>query len=71
MDELAGIAHLLLPFEQLLQPTEVLFVGGSSDPPLLVLPVRRDAVLGDPVHLLGADLHLEREPAIAHHRRVQ
>ena len=37
----------------------------------LVLPVRRNALLGDAVHLFGADLHLELMAALAHHRGVQ
>ena len=43
----------------------------GADPSFLVLPVRGDAFLGDPVHLGGADLHLERKPPLAHHRGVQ
>ena len=71
LQELLRIAHLLLPFEQLAQPDEVLLVAIGADAPFLVLPVRRDALLGDPVHLRGADLHLERQAALADDRRVQ
>ena len=62
LDELLRVADFLLPLEQLAQP------AGSScssrlvaDAALLVLPVRRDAFLRDAVHLLGADLDLERQ----------
>ena len=70
-EELLRIAHFLLPLEQLPQPLEVLLVAPGADAAFLVLPVRGDAFLGEPVHLLGADLHFEREAAIADHRGVQ
>ena len=71
LDELLRIAHFLLPLDQLPQPAEVLLVALRADAPFLVLPVRGDAFLGDPVHVDGADLHLERQAAVAHHRGVQ
>ena len=55
LHELAGVGGLLLPVDHALQPEQVL--GRLA---LLVAPVRGDAVLGAPVHLLGADLHLDR-----------
>src|SRR5690606_18906699 len=70
-DELARVAHFLLPLEQLAHPLEVPLVARVADASLLVLPVRGNAVLGLPVHLLGADLHLERRAALADHGRVQ
>ena len=60
--ELLRIAHFLLPLEQLPQPLEVLLVALGADAAFLVFPVRGDAFFGEPVHLLGADLHFEREP---------
>ena len=33
--------------------------------------MRRDALFGDPVHLLRADLHFELVARVAHHSRVQ
>ena len=33
--------------------------------------MRRNAFLGDTVHLFGPDLHLELVTAVAHHRSVQ
>ena len=38
---------------------------------LLVLPVRGDAGLGDPVHVLGADLHFDRHAVRPEQRGVQ
>ena len=35
--------------------------GVGPLPAFLVFPVRRDAFFGDAVHLLGADLHFERD----------
>ena len=61
LQELLRIADLLLPLEQLPQPQEVLLVAVRADAAFLVLPVRGDALLGDLVHLGGADLHFERE----------
>ena len=43
----------------------------SSSPRRLVQPVRGDARLGDPVHVVRADLHLERRAERAEQRRVQ
>ena len=71
LQELLRVADFLLRFEQLAQPLKVLLVALGADAAFLVLPVRRDALLGDPVHLLGADLHLERQAALADDRRVQ
>ena len=71
LDELLRVADLLLPLEQLAQPDEVGLVARGPDPPLLVLPVRGNPLLGVQVHLLGADLHLEGEPVVADDRGVQ
>ena len=38
---------------------------------LFIAPMRRDAVFGKLVHLLGADLHLHRSPVVTHHNGVQ
>ena len=57
--ELARVAHLALPLDQLPQPGDALVVVGRTALALLVLPVRRDALFGDAVHLLGPDLHFE------------
>ena len=66
LHELAGVGGLLLPVDHALQPEEVL--GRFA---LLVAPVRGDAELGAPVHLLRADLHLDRLARRPDDRRVQ
>jgi hypothetical protein len=71
LHELLRIPDLLLHLEQLAQPLEVALVAMIADAPFLVFPVRRNAFLGAAVHLLGADLHLEREPELADDRGVQ
>ncbi len=59
LEELLRAVRVLLQLEELAEPAEVLgqLVGLAVS---LVEPVRRDAVLGGAVHLLGADLHLEQ-----------
>ena len=42
------------------QPREALLVLLGQGPAVLIFPVRRNPLLGHAVHLLGADLHLER-----------
>ena len=71
LDELLRIADFLLPLDQLPQPAEVLLVRLGADAAFLVLPVRGDAFLGDPVHVDGPDLDLEGQAAVADDRRVQ
>jgi len=71
VDELSGVPLLLLPLEQLAQPGEVSLVRCDPDAAFLVFPVRRDPLLGHRVHLLGADLDLERNPLVADDRGVQ
>ena len=65
------VAHFLLHFEQLPDPLEVPLVAVVADAPLLVLPVRGDALFRVPVHLFGANLHFEWHAPLADHRRVQ
>ena len=60
--ELARVLHVALPFHQVAQPGDALIVGRRAFAAFLVLPVRGDALLGDAVHFLGADLHFERLP---------
>ena len=57
--------------EQLAQPLEMLLVALGADAAFLVFPVRGNAFFREPMHLVGANLHLERETAIANHRGVQ
>src|SRR6202008_1412596 len=68
------VGDLVAPREQLAQPRDLLLeraVGALRFTALLVAPVRRDAELGMPVHLLGADLHLYRLARRTDHRSVQ
>ncbi|MEZ4237561.1 MAG: hypothetical protein R3F59_15725 [Myxococcota bacterium] len=46
-------------------------VGAQAEVTLLVLPVRRDALARDAVHLLGADLDLDAAVLRADDRGVQ
>ena len=71
LQELLGIANLLLPFEELPQPDEILFVATGADTPFLVLPVRGDPLFSRPVHLHRSDLHLEGKATLADHGRVK
>lgn len=76
VEELAGVGGLLLPVEQLAQPRHlphlaIVDATAVRAALVLVLPVRRDAVLGPPVHLVGADLDLDRLALRPDDRRVQ
>ena len=71
LNELVRVADFLLHFQQLADPLEVALVAMVADAAFLVFPVRRDAFLGVAMHLVGANLHLERHPALADDRRVQ
>ena len=66
LEEGDRVVLLLLDVGEALHPGD-LFVRGA----LLVAPVRGDAELGAPVHLEGADLHLDGLAARSDHRRVQ
>ena len=57
--ELVGVGHFALPLHELADPGEAGFVLGGDVVAGLVLPVGGDALFGDAVHLLGADLDLE------------
>ena len=70
LEELLGAVRVLLQLEQLAEPAEVL-VQLVRRAVALVDPVRRDAVLGGAVHLLGADLHLEQLAARTEDRGVE
>ncbi len=78
VEELPGIGGLGLPVGDVGEPGEIGVVAPLSSPLLppfdclvLVLPVRRDAELGALVHLLGADLDLDRLALRPDDRRVQ
>ena len=63
MDEFLGVGVLLI-FKEAAHPFVVVLARAAVDA-LFVLPVRGDAVFGDLVHFLGADLHLERDAVCA------
>jgi hypothetical protein len=70
---LGGVAHVVLPLEELAQPRQtnlkgVLFAVGGA---LLVAPVRGDAVFGRAVHRFRSNLNFERDAAVADDGRVQ
>ena len=70
-EELARIAHFVLPLKDVAQPGEALLVAGPLRLPFLVLPVGRNAHLRHAVHLLGAQLHLEGLAVRTNHRGMQ
>jgi hypothetical protein len=65
------VPDLLLPLEQLAQPQDVGILALPIALALLVPPVGGDALLGDQIHLPGADLDLEGLPRLAHHGGVE
>src|SRR6266511_2161414 len=78
LEELARVGELLLELDELAQPAERLRIllrerlaALPVAPLLLVGPVRGDALLGDPVHLAGPDLHLDALALRADHGRVE
>ena len=74
LHELAGVLGLGLPVHDLPKPLQllVLSVGPLASAPLvLVHPVRRDAVLSGLVHVVRADLDLERLALRPDDRRVE
>ena len=69
VDKFLGV-RILLIFEETAHPLIILLVGAAGDA-LLILPMGGDAVFGDVVHLLRADLHLEHHAVGAHDRGVE
>src|SRR5665213_447007 len=69
--ELTGIAHIALPFDQMAEPGDALIVIGRTPAAFFVLPVRGDALFGDAMHLVGADLDFEVAALGAHDGGVQ
>ncbi len=68
--ELRRLLHFLDPFDQLPHPQDALIVGVGDVLAVFIAPVRGDALFGDTVHFLGADLNFKRLPRI-NYRRVQ
>ena len=73
LEEFLRVARLRLDLEQALQPARrlALRLGEVELAAGLVQPVRGDARLGDAVHVVRADLRLERRAERAEQRRVQ
>ena len=79
LEEVAGVRGLPLPVQQLAHPAHLVDLDGlparraarCAPRRLLVPPVRGDAVLGGAVHVVGADLHLERLAVRPDHGGVQ
>ena len=67
VDEVLSMGEIPLPFDKLAQPREPLLEAFVLVAAFLVAPVRGHAVLGQPVHLVRADLHLQRAGVQAHH----
>ncbi len=71
LQEFLGVLEVLLPLHQLAKPGELLIVFRDERLAFLVCPVGRNPFLGDPVHLLGADLDLHPFAHRANHGGVQ
>ena len=73
LEELGRVAARVLDLEQRLQPLvrAALHLRQRAALFVLVQPVRRDAGLGDAVHVARADLHLDRHAVRADQRGVQ
>ena len=71
MHEFLGIRFLALALEDFVEPGELGQVLAVDAAVFLVEPVGGNAVLGLPVHLLGADLHLDPLAVRANDRSVQ
>ena len=63
-EKFAGLLHLLDPLDQLAHPHDALVIGFGDLRAVLVLPVSGNTLLGDAVHFLRADLHLEGLPGV-------
>ena len=57
--EFARLLHLARPFNELAHPDDALVIRFGNLASILVLPVCGNALLGNSVHLLRTDLHLE------------
>ena len=72
LQELARILRLVLPVHHLAQPRQLLVQRVAALAALLlVAPVRRHAILALPMHVLGADLDLQRTARRPDDRGVQ
>src|SRR5271156_407499 len=64
--EFAGFLHFLHPLDELAHPDDALIVGGRDCVAVFVFPVSGDALFGDAMHFLRADLHFESLAAVNH-----
>src|SRR5262245_57815460 len=69
--ELPVIRQILLPFDELMQPSEGPAVTVGNVSLFFILPVRGDAMLGYSMHLLRADLEFDMLSLRTHHRCMQ
>ena len=60
-----------MPFDELVQPAKGLAVTIRHLPLFFILPMRGDAVLGDPMHLFRADLKFDVLALRADHGRME
>ena len=77
LDQVLGVAAVFEHLDQVAQIDQRIATAGGfhglgveAVGGVLVAPVGGDAVLGDPIHRLGADLHLDAHAARTHHRGV-
>ena len=59
MQKFLRILQILLPFEQLAQPGESLYIADLKIFAFLVAPVRGDPFFGYPVHFMSSDLDFD------------
>ena len=80
IDEIAGIAHILMPFQQLTQPRQLGvkgFIatgcgrGRLAAAAFLIAPVGGDTVFRNTVHLKSPDLDLQRLTVAIQHSSMQ
>src|SRR5262249_48678211 len=58
-EKFAGFLHLLDPLNQLAHPDDALVVGVGDVGAVFIFPVSGDALFGDAVHFLSANLNFE------------
>ena len=68
--KLLRITGVALHLEQVLQPVIGQGLRPTALAGVLIQPVRGNASLGDPLHVMGADLHLDRRTMGAEQHRV-
>ena len=69
--EVFGVLHAPFPVEHLADPGEALGEGGVVGALFFILPVGGNTEFRRLVHLVGADLYLERLAEVGDHRGVQ